>query len=476
LPGHAPSGGPADAGVVAPGPLLVFEPAPSVDGASAITQLTLELDAVPDDIRIILVEGELTTAQLRDLPRPVLPTSLAARSVDALTWADGAEIHVAPVSPLTGGTLYTLGVSSPPLGLPFQVAPASADPILARLWPPRALSDAPAMAAVWCGKTAVPPLAVDLVLPPAGLAGHVQQGTASSIGASSCVSWLRNGEVASALPAVSPPVLLFADGTRVALEPLIMNPAAVAQPTLGALCADAEISFGRGCAEVEDDRVIVRSPAAALLWTVDAGGAVEVRASAAGERFVQRPLPANGRYRLATLDLAGGVEEAEVSVAPGTPRSHLVLNEVMANPAGAEPAQEWIELYNDGTRAEALAGYTLDDGAVRIPLPDAELGPGAFALVVTESYLADDGVDPVPAADAQLLRVRALGQGGLSNDGERLTLRDGSGAAISVFPAMKAKNGQSAARLAPAALDDDPASFGASPNGNATPGAANGGP
>jgi hypothetical protein len=108
-----------------------------------------------------------------------------------------------------------------------------------------------------------------------------------------------------------------------------------------------------------------------------------------------------------------------------------------------------------------------------VVLPSAVLPPAAFALVVTDAYVDDDGVGPVAAPGTLLLRVPALGQGGLSNDGERLLLRDGAGAVLSTFPAMKAKSGVSNARVAPEAMDADADSFVPSPNGSATPGAPN---
>jgi hypothetical protein len=85
----------------------------------------------------------------------------------------------------------------------------------------------------------------------------------------------------------------------------------------------------------------------------------------------------------------------------------------------------------------------------------------------------DDGVDPAPAPGTLVLRVAALGGDGLSNDGERLTLHDATNAVISTFPALKAKNGVSNARIAPDALDVNSDSFLATPNGGATPGARN---
>jgi hypothetical protein len=154
-------------------------------------------------------------------------------------------------------------------------------------------------------------------------------------------------------------------------------------------------------------------------------------------------------------------------------RPHVVLNEVLANPAGAEPAEEWVELYNDGSESVSLGGFLLEDAGGRTLLPDASLDAGHFALIVPEAFLADDGVDPPPAPDAVLLRVPALGRAGLSNEGEMLTLRAPTGMVVSTFPAMKTKNGVSTARFAPDAPDADSASFVASPNGTSTPGAPN---
>jgi len=87
--------------------------------------------------------------------------------------------------------------------------------------------------------------------------------------------------------------------------------------------------------------------------------------------------------------------------------------------------------------------------------------------------VVDDGVDPVVDPAALLLRVPALCKGGLSNEGEALTLRAPSGEVVSRFPARKPKSGVSVVRTAPDALDDDPASFAPSENGSATPGAPN---
>ena len=124
-------------------------------------------------------------------------------------------------------------------------------------------------------------------------------------------------------------------------------------------------------------------------------------------------------------------------------------------------------------RSVALAGFALEDAGGRAVLPEGDLAPRAFALVVSEAYVADDGVDPPPAPGTLMLRVPSLGRSGLSNEGEKLTLRDAAGTALSAFPAVKTKNGVSIARIAPDAPDDDPTAFLPSPNASATPGAPN---
>jgi hypothetical protein len=225
---------------------------------------------------------------------------------------------------------------------------------------------------------------------------------------------------------------------------------------------------------VEDDRIAVHPGVEPLLWTIDTGHETTVRSTRGGASFTLRPLPADGRLRVATLDRSGRVATYDLAVTPAEPRPHVVLNEVLANPAGAEPAEEWVELYNDGAGPVDLSGFALEDaGGGRAVLPAATLDPNAFALVVSDAYAPDDGADPPPAPGTLLLRVPALGRSGLSNEGEKLTLQGPAGEVISTFPAVKTKNGISIARTAPDAPDGEAASFVPSPNGSSTPGTTN---
>jgi len=460
-------------------PHLRFEPLRAADAVSSITRITVELGGPVSDPRVMLVAGALSASQLRDFARPTIPQTLASRAISAVVWADVGRflVVVAPLVPLEQGALYSVALSAPLVSLPFTVSAEAPAPVLARLWPDHDETMPSASAAVWCGAEKLGPLDIEVTLEPASIAGRFTLGTGSPIPTPRCVNWsaTRPAPLVSDLrapQALAPPSLTFDDGSSAALELTLLWSREVA-PASAPICGPQELLFGLGCAEVEDDRVIVRSADDPLLWTIDQGGESLVRPTRTGTTFSLRPLPSDGRYRIDTLDLSGRVTADDVTVTPAPPRPHLVLNEVMANPAGSEPAQEWVELFNDGSDAVLLAGFAVEDSGGRTALPDGVLAPGAFALVVPEAYVPDDGFDPSPVEGTLILRVPALGRSGLTNDGERLTLRDPAGVAISIFPAIKTKNGVSIARLTPDALDTDPASFELSRNGTATPGASN---
>jgi len=358
------------------------------------------------------------------------------------------------------------------------VATADVRPVLGRVWPDRDEIAPSARAAIWCGSDELGSVDAPATLEPAPLAGRLALGTGASIRAPFCVSWFAASPPwpalpdPGALPAVTPPSVTFDDGSTAPLEPILLF-ASDAPPVSAVPCVPPEVSFGPACADVEDDRIVVRTGDDPILWTIDAGGGVLVRSGRGAKPFTLRPLPPDGLCRVAALDASGRIIEADVMALPGPPRAHVILNEVMANPAGAEPSQEWVELYNDGSDAVPLAGFTLEDAGGRSVLSDVVLAPASFALVVADAFIADDGVDPPPADGTLLVRVPALGKAGLSNEGEMLTLRDQSGTSVSTFPAIKTKNGVSVVRIAPDAPDTDLTSFVPSPNGSATPGSAN---
>lgn len=116
----------------------------------------------------------------------------------------------------------------------------------------------------------------------------------------------------------------------------------------------------------------------------------------------------------------------------------LALAELLANPAGPEPAQEFVELADLRAAGEplAIAGLRLVDGPAGAldleggdPLPPFTSSPGQRHLVVPAAYDPAQGEDPGPPAGASLIRVDAsLASGGLKNSpGEALSLVYGAG-------------------------------------------------
>jgi hypothetical protein len=104
----------------------------------------------------------------------------------------------------------------------------------------------------------------------------------------------------------------------------------------------------------------------------------------------------------------------------------IAITEVLANAAGPEPAQEYVELRNLGADAVALAGLRIEDAKGGDDLPAETLAAGGYALVVTSGYDPNQGQDPAPRAGTLLLRVDArIGADGLSNGGEIVRLMSG---------------------------------------------------
>ncbi len=70
-----------------------------------------------------------------------------------------------------------------------------------------------------------------------------------------------------------------------------------------------------------------------------------------------------------TIDLAGDRRAFDVTLRTTPARSRVVLNEVLANANGAEPAMEWVELVNAGSASTNLEGYRLEDSGGSVTLP-----------------------------------------------------------------------------------------------------------
>jgi hypothetical protein len=344
------------------------------------------------------------------------------------------------------------------------------------VWPPVDGGGA-AHVGVWCGAERLPPLDEPAALEPGGPEGSLRRGAIGDGAGEACVRFVA-GDADEPPDArfVPPPAVGAPDAPfRLDTRPLAHD---VDAPPVGAVaCEPGEIAFGPGCARVFDDRLLGRGPAAPVLWSVSGSGLDVVLATAPGDPFVLAPLPPETAVRLAvaTADAAGRATWTVARATTGAPAPHVVLNEIMANPLGPEPSQEWIEIVNDGMVAAELAGYVLVDLGGETALPEGLLPPGGYALVVNEAFVEDDGIDPPPLPGTLLLRVPELGNDGLTNAGEPIRLRDADGAEVSRFPAVPkpSKAGLTVIRTAPKAPDGLASSFRVADV--PTPGASNAG-
>jgi len=144
------------------------------------------------------------------------------------------------------------------------------------------------------------------------------------------------------------------------------------------------------------------------------------------------------------VDLAGNLAEtAAVSVTVPPDLLPLAITEVHANPAGPEPAQEYVELRNLGPAPIDTGSLIIEDskGSDMLPsllptlLPSsAGLEPGEYALIVPAGFDEQSALDVRPRAGTPLIRVDArIGSDGLSNAGEVVRLRTTGGTVVSSY-------------------------------------------
>ena len=136
-------------------------------------------------------------------------------------------------------------------------------------------------------------------------------------------------------------------------------------------------------------------------------------------------------------DLAGNVtESAAVTLAVPPGLLPVAITEIHANPAGPEPAQEFVEVKNLGPVSVDLAGLSIEDAKGSDTLPGGSLSPGGYALIVASTFDDSSPLDIPPLAGTPIFRVDArLGSDGLSNTGEIVRLRTSDGNVISSYSA-----------------------------------------
>jgi hypothetical protein len=252
-------------------------------------------------------------------------------------------------------------------------------------------------------------------------------------------------------------------------------------PELGpTACAATEVVLGPGCAAVRDVSVTIRlhtdEPATAF---VEGDGArVAGDEAAEDHRLRLEGLEPDRAVTLAigATDAAGNEACArglELRTLPAL--LPVVVTEVYADAAGPEPAQEFVEVLNVGTRDVSLDGLVVvDGGGPGDPVAaGATLAAGRYGLLVSDRFDATSAADPRLAPGTPLFRVGAsLGTNGLLNAGEPVAIVDADGHELSRWPAFSApRSGVSIQRVSPEADEGDPASWREDAEVGATPGA-----
>jgi hypothetical protein len=201
------------------------------------------------------------------------------------------------------------------------------------------------------------------------------------------------------------------------------------------------LSLAADCVRI---RVEASEPVRARVrFTATADGAREERALGEGAslfdlafRLPGLPPLADASARVTAADRAGHEAAADAPAfrVPPPPRLPLAITEVLANPAGPETSQEYVELRNLGAAPVSLAGLGIADDAARDPLPAVVLAPGAFALVVAAGFVEDDPAGAALRPGTALVRVPGrIGRDGLRQAGEVVRLVDGDGAVLSSY-------------------------------------------
>lgn len=414
-----------------------------------------------------------------------LPGTLAVREVPLWVQRGRAEQTLMPLEALQPRSQYSLVIGAGP-SIEFMTRRAQAG--LVRVWPKRAPSSTAASAglqrAVYCVASAPGSEArlMDLsVLDVQPNLEVLNAGAESIAGAESTASdkgpaldWpseltastlLRGSEARwTPLRGRAGCALLSVEGTLpsrgditpprlggVMVQPVVFTPREQAIEITPAPCPNAS-ALPPGCALVHDDRLILSYEVSPAVWcfTGEFSGCVTTEP---GRSAVVRGLAPQARYavELSVSRADGVVWSSAPEIETAAAREHVVINEVLSNPNGPEPQQEWVELYNDGVGPVELGGWQFADSASVSTLPSLSLAAGAYALLVNEGFMANTELDVAPPPGVTLVPLPRLASGGLSNSGEALRLLTPEGRVASSWPAMRGAAGVSLARRAPSA-------------------------
>jgi len=220
-------------------------------------------------------------------------------------------------------------------------------------------------------------------------------------------------------------------------------------------CGDGEVSLGAGCVKPSGTTVHFRLPPGSHLVEMEVGAAVVSKwVSLVQESSITMgPVVPESEVRVSLWSwprLFGALEQvisSSLSFTSSGAEAFFVLTEMLADPRGAEPSSEWVEVFNAGEAEGSLLGLSLWDAAGGVPLPDVRLAPGEFGLIVRDDFSFDS--DEIPDPEAVAIPVSSLGSNGLKNAGETVQLRGEEGAVLSELFGFPAPEGYTISRYSP---------------------------
>ncbi|MCU0661773.1 MAG: lamin tail domain-containing protein [Myxococcota bacterium] len=262
------------------------------------------------------------------------------------------------------------------------------------------------------------------------------------------------------------------------------DPSDVTAPSLTrGSCVGSEQSLGLTCAVTGPYSLSLRfgSGEPAIVRLQDAPLGLELRMLSkdyatqhhAIVAVAQGPGPVS--LALAVTDASGNATALELAcdLPPGP---GIAITEILADPLGPEPDQEFVEVANLAQSPIDLSGWMIDDNADRNGdvLPQGSvLSEKGVALIVGPQF--DPSAAGVPATTPLLSLASSLGSAGLRNaPPESVELYDKSGALVSAYPGLPDSpgEGRSAVRAGLYVPDGAMGAFVPEPNGAATPGRA----
>lgn len=401
---------------------------------------------------IWLVSGDVSSVSQGKLERGEVPKTVEDHREPLIVWVEGEEIRLAPSTILEAGARYSLVAVG--AGLIGTFAVSSEERPVLRLW---GSSFAPAGGeAVYC--TGAPPhLSTPLDLDAFDQAPGFQRGVSvTGIGADYCVRAALPTDEDIFLPPASVDEFLL-EPTPIDLLPDVVPVDGTGSPS----GCEGSVQFHGGCAVVMQGAVMARVSAGYYFFSFAKKGTKESTHEVVLEALTDQsiafgPLEADSLYELSITRFSPGASSVEGenevhTFESGPPAARFILTEVLADPLGSEPQAEWVEVMNAGTSAGSLGGLFLWDSGRGVPLPDVVLGPGEVGLIVRSDFSFSS--DVIPDAASVPVVVPTLGDNGLRNSGEEVSLRSEDGQILSSIPAIPARAGESVARRDPWATD-----------------------